>query len=454
MENIPEYFCGYLKINNEYCAYSRNNHRVTLLPAKPAKGTISGLKEHDHPEIKKSQFVMGVDQFGYKVAFMLTAEKKSIFNPFGITSFGAPIIIKSCGNMSDFYDTLTKEWDKFDVISFSGGVINTLYHPKLVALKRKDIKDIVQGYENFDGAATIETLPFDKYTKTIPIIVDKQRADLTISVTQSNGANNLKTYDLGYLISFIRLEFEEPQDFTEISNYYWLVNQFCAILVGQANIDFDVALHQRTSDNKLFKTAICKINDPFENYCSKAFHQVISLSHIWDHLGILIKTIRCSKDNANHILALLPSSNKNLNRIKIDDVQKMCAALEAEYRLGLYKHDKDPQLQKLRETIKTAVKEFQKNNAVLKVNCETTISNLYKNLDYTLADKIHHLYNHHKCDINGLSEKFGLPKITEGRIREFVKLRNSGAHGEMIIWGEAGSIYSLLFALSYLCFFE
>ncbi len=453
MMDIPNHFCGYLKVEGNAFAFSVQDHMVRLLPAEQdGKDVLAALRKLNRLS-GNPQYLRGKDEFGNEIAFLIQGIRTSPGMAWS-ASAGVPIIVKSCGNMSGFYDVLSGDWGEFDAISFSGGALNAVYNPKIAALKRRPWSEIREAHENFDGARTIEIKPFAEYTKSIPVLLDNQNINMTISVFQSCGEGDLRTGDLGRLVSFMRLEFEIPQPFTKIAYNYAIIRKLLALLVRQNNVNFEVALYQRNSVNKLMKTAVCRINDRYEDYCEKSFHNVMSLSQIFPYLPGLVKIICQSKNNCNHILATLPESNKGLGRITISNVQALCTALEIEYRAAGYKPTKDPQITELKSAIAATIKAFLGTNPGFDVHNKTTISTAYKNLDYSLTERIFHLYSKHEDAVDEIVDCLSAPKITLETIRDFVQLRNAGTHDEGFGWGDNGRLYIPLLALAYLCLLE
>lgn len=119
---------------------------------------------------------------------------------------------------------------------------------------------------------------------------------------------------------------------TDYQKYYIIARKIVAILTSQNNICFEeVYLSQRNSEQKYFKTGICKIFDSYENYSIRQWHKVIPIFSVFDYIPNLIDGIVNGK--VNSLLELLPEDNKMVNRISIKNVQDLCTALEVSYQL-------------------------------------------------------------------------------------------------------------------------
>jgi hypothetical protein len=239
-------------------------------------------------------------------------------NSFGLNlsiQFGTPVIIKASGNSANFYNMLTQDWDNFHAITFYGGNINALCNPQM-AVERPTFNEYKKS--NSDGAREIKILPWNDYTRSVDFKIDGEKATLTISVLQTGDANNsenMESYSLGELNSFIRFSFENAQGFDKIARYYGIVKSLIAILTMRNNIFFEVYLSQRNSGNQYFKTGVCKIFNHYENYSARKWHNVIPIYSILDCVPKLIN--RIANNEVEPLLTLLPEDNKRAKQISI-----------------------------------------------------------------------------------------------------------------------------------------
>ena len=215
----------------------------------------------------------------------------------------------------------------------------------------------------------------------------------------------------------------------------------------------EVYLSQRNSEQKYFKTGICKIFDSYENYSIRQWHKVIPIFSVFDYIPNLIDGIVNGK--VNSLLELLPEDNKMVNRISIKNVQDLCTALEVSYQLDdKRKREKDALIEELKKNIKNTIAEFTKAHNEIDVNKETTMSSAFQYLDYTLKQKILTLYNENSDIVDEIVSKYSLPSVNENSIASFVKLRNNKTHSGTVEWGESAKIYTPLFAIVYASFFK
>lgn len=221
--------------------------------------------------------------------------------------FATPIIIKACGNAEGFFNMLTEDWCKFHAITFCGGNINALYTPG-IAIEQPDVSELLK----YDGARTIKMRPWSAYTRTTQFQIENEKVTLTVSIGQTaetNNAENRGAYNLGKVYTFFRFSFENAQGFEKMEKYYIIARKIVAILTSQNNICFEeVYLSQRNSEQKYFKTGICKIFDSYENYSIRQWHKVIPIFSVFDYIPNLIDGIVNGK--VNSLLELLPEDNK------------------------------------------------------------------------------------------------------------------------------------------------
>ncbi|MGR5618978.1 hypothetical protein [Mediterraneibacter gnavus] len=453
MKKIDENFCGYIKVEDDTYTYNVSDNIVTLLPAQsdPQKRDDSLYRIKSH-KTNTSEYLFGEDN---NSMIAILRNGKFITDPIGTNvaiRFATPIIIKACGNAEGFFSMLTEDWCKFHAITFCGGNINALYTPD-IAIDQPDVSELLK----YDGARTIKMRPWSAYTQKTQFQIENEKVTLTVSIGQTAETNNVENrgaYNLGKMYTFFRFSFENAQGFEKIEKYYIIARKIVAILTSQNNIFFEeVYLSQRNSEQKYFKTGICKIFDSYENYSIRQWHKVIPIFSVFDYIPNLIDGIVNGK--ANSLLELLPEDNKMVNRISIKNVQDLCTALEVSYHLDdRRKREKDTLIEELKKNIKNTIAEFTKVHNEIDVNKETTMSSAFQYLDYTLKQKILTLYNENSDIVDAIVSKYSLPSVNENSIASFVKLRNNKTHSGTVEWGKSAKIYAPLFAIVYASFFK
>ena len=193
--------------------------------------------------------------------------------------------------------------------------------------------------------------PWSAYTQKTQFQIENEKVTLTVSIGQTAETNNVENrgvYNLGKMYTFFRFSFENAQGFEKIEKYYIIARKIVAILTSQNNIFFEeVYLSQRNSEQKYFKTGICKIFDSYENYSIRQWHKVIPIFSVFDYIPNLVNGIINSK--ADSLFELLPEDNKMVNRISIKNVQDLCTALEVSYHLDdKRKREKERKIRLLR----------------------------------------------------------------------------------------------------------
>ena len=451
MTKLPNEFNGYINVDEDTFTYSVSNYIVSLLPAESNPVKIEEILNRIRSRnIELPEYLFG-NSGGYLIAMM--RNDKFYHSTFGLDKcirFVTPIIVQSAGNLGGFFKQITNRWDEFHAITFYGGNINSIFIPQM-AIDSANTQNIL----NLEGVREIKTRPWKDYTYSIDLIIDNEKINLTISVGQVGYKDNddyLKSYSLGELNSFMRFSFGNAQGFKKIGKYYRIAKLLIAILTKQKNIFFETYLSQRGSDNKFFTTAYCKFADPYDNYSSQKYGNVIPVLHIFDYIPKLVDSI--VNNECEPLLTLLPEDNRKINQISIANIQDLCTALEVSYKWDRQHREKDSLIVELKEKIKDAIKEFTELHPELDPSKQTTISSAFQYLDYTLKQKIITLYNENIDVIDAVISKWSLPKITDTNISSFVKLRNSKTHSGTIEWGENAEIYPALLALVYACFFK
>lgn len=448
MDKIPEKFSGYLHVDSDTFAYFVSDYLVTMLPAQSNIKDIDSIFERvTSRKSDSSEFIFG-DNSNHRVAIL--RNDKFYYDFLGINhslQFATPLIIMASGNTEGFYNRLTEPWEKFHAITFHGGNINSVYSPR----------NAVNHEHNFpydDGTRGIEILPWNDYTFSKDIKLFGEEAQITISVSQSDGNNNSITsgYNLGKLNSIIRLSFNNAQGFEKIEKCYGIVKTLLALLIRENNVSFDLYLSQRLSDNYFYTTAVCKFLDHYENYSNKSDFRVIPLGAIIDYLPKLIQFIE--KGETKPIIPLLSDNNKTRNQITITNVQDMCTALEVSYNWKRGKRPKDELIHNLKAKIQSTITEFLNEHSEIDIYKQTTISSSFQYLDFTLKQKILTLYSENIDIIDSITDKLHLKRLDEQTIASFVKLRNGKTHSGTIEWGNCADYYMPLLAIVYSTLFR
>ncbi len=452
MKKISDDFCGYLKVGNDIYAYNISKNIVTLLPAQSdTQKRYDCFRRIQSYNTDLSEYLFGDDADG-QIAILRNGKFVTGFLGINVSvRFATPIIIKACGNAQGFFSMMTAPWNKFHAITFYGGNINALYNPDL-AIEPPDIDK----YPKSDGAREIKFRPWSAYTREIELQIEDEKIALTFSIGQTaeNNIENKGACNLGKLDSYIRFSFEHEQEFETIEKYYVIARKFVAILTSQNNVCFgEVFLEQRNSEQRYFKTGICKIFDQYENYSMRKSHKIIPILWMLDYIPKLIDEIIQGK--ADSLIELLPEDNRMVNRISIKNVQDLCTALEVSYNLDdKREREKDTLIVELKKEIGKTIAGFTKVHKEIDVYQETTISSAFQYLDYTLKQKILTLYNENRDEVDAIVSKYCLPQVNANSISSFVKLRNNKTHSGTVEWGESAKIYIPLVAIVYANFFK
>lgn len=452
MKKIADDFCGYLKVGDDKCTYYVSDNKVTLLPAQSDNQKIDeSFNRICNRDMERPEYLFGEDN-GSMIAILRNRKfstSRMGFSP--VMQFKTPIIIKASGNAQGFFNMLTEPWRKFHAITFYGGNINALCDPRL-AIQPPDADQ----YLKYDGAREIRLRPWSDYTRSIDLKIGNEKVTLTFSIRQDGETNGIKhqgAYNLGNLNSFIRFSFENAQCFDKIQEYYIIAKKLISILTSQNNVYFEGYLSQKNSDNMFFETAICKIFDCYDNYSTRACHNVIPIFSIFDYIPKLIEGIVNGK--ADTLLELLPENNDMINRISIKNVQDLCTALEVTYHLDDKRsREKDILIEEIKTEIKKTIEAFSKSHSEINVSQETTISSAFQYLDYTLKQKILTLYDENREVADAIVSKWTLPQVNEVNVASFVKLRNNKTHSGTFEWGDSANLYAPLLGIVYAGFFK
>ena len=400
----------------------------------------------------KKQFVFGFDENNNKVALMI---EQSVPNPVFVLNFGpnyqsftTPVIIKG-RRSKDRLDEL----ENFDAITFTGGVIDSIYPPGIQAL---DVESLWKRHES--GSRAIKIRAFDEYTYRYPFELFCEKGAFLYSVSQ-DGSDGVSG-KLGKLSAMIRLEFDSPQPLDGFEHYYVLIKNFISFCVGQHNIRFDgVELNRRITEGKdagkFQELGICKVFDDYVDYIESAYNRVL-LIKLFD--ASIINALKLFSDaKSAPILDFLPGSNKRTHMITYDDIRNICTALEFEYAKGKFPSRKKEEMRGLKKEIKNTISKYCEENRVPKEIKDRALSS-FRYLDISAADMFCAMRDRIKKRLAICCTDESIMKaidIEDRDIRELVKARNNITHGRLITeWGNIVESYIKLYRVAYLCILD
>ena len=450
MKSISDIFNGYINVGEDSFAYSFSDYYVTLLPAHDDSTARREIYERlrSRGEVA-SEFLYGNDD-NKEIAMLCKGRIHTSYMGLQLkSSFFTPLVVQAYSNTYEFFKNLSIDWTQFHAITFWGGSLNAIYNPQIAVEKEEATND------PSNGAREIKVRPWDDYTRKVDVVIDGEPATLTVSVMQDPGMHDkdqMGAYNLGLLNSFVRLAFDNPQNFGQIERCYVIVKKLVALLTGQNNIHLNLYLSQRNSDGLFEKSAICKVHEPYDNFSNRRWHEVISIYNIFECLPNLVQKI--ANNDADILVNLLPDNNKQARYVSISNVQDLCTALEVTYRWSDRHSEEDQLINELKKDIKKTIKEFMQQNKGIDVYKETTITSAFQYLDYTLKTRVVELYNESKDLVDFIVGKRGLPQVNDESIGAFVKLRNGKAHSGTFEWSDSAKIYMPLLAMVYIGLFR
>lgn len=448
--NTEQLIVGYMPVGKEYVLFVADNFKIKVIspdpnPKEANRILRSFIEKHNHPKT----FISGEASTGHLVSFLLLENLQYV--PYEIV-FATPLILKSYGN-NNVEESFTCGWENFHAIKFYGGNINTIYNPKNAAMEMTDFYND----EVFSGAQKINIRPFQDYTHNLLVSMDDRiNAKMTLS-TFSSDCENKDQREIGFLDSFIRFSFQEPQSFGLIPKLFQIISKLISLCTGQKNIRFHTSIQQR-KNNEFFNTANCLFNFGYDNYSEEFNINVISLDNFLENehkKEIFISLIKCiANHKADHIIQLLSFDNRRRRFITINDLTSLISALEIEYNAANIDNPKDDLIKCLKKEIKETINHFMDKHSDIDINQETNIRNAFQHLDFTLKEKIFTLYREQRTIMDDFLKKRYFPEMNRENIGRLITIRNNALHSGFIEWNGSENLYVPLKALVYASFLK
>ncbi len=442
---------GYINNGKDPFVFTVDDFTVKMVSCNPdinaGRRAIGAFVNSNHFET----YITGYTPMGNGVAFLLCEKLGHRLSLRNEIMFNTPIIVKSAGVSSQFYDNLNYAWNQFHCLFFYGGCINVIKNPKdaIIDNKGSESRSSLNGDE-------IVFKPSADYEYSLEVAIKGVDVNITISY--------LKEYDLdssqrafGFLDSYISFSFEEAQELNIIMEYYRIVHRIIAILTRQGHADFNAKLKQinkngaeEVSSYLFFKNLNRK---PLNFFAQK----VIPIDYFFVNsereqcFKNLIQTI--VEGEAEHILRLVDNDTRETGYLHVDDIKVLMTALEVEYNKSSFSKIGDEKIEELKTAIKHTISEFIAKYPEFDPYEKTNISSAFQYLDYTLKKKIFELYNNYKTEIDEVVRRTQYPEINLENIGKIVRIRHRSTHDAKVSWNDSEILYKPLVALVYASFF-
>ena len=305
----------------------------------------------------------------------------------------------------------------FMAISFTGGSLNTVFHPdrldfsfsRLQATIKSDTKSFV-----------IET----SSGESIGVSIESD-----ISMGYEHNGKLLRNTEVT-----LTLKFTTPQNLRAIFKHYNTIKKILSFLCFRKNVGFESVQLLNPSedhDGALLSVGNVYINDS-KNYAVKDWATNICIRDLGCSFPELIKLFYDDSDNPKTpILGFLPTSESDSLLITAAKVKEICSSLEVEFE-----HAKDiavpenRQIDEIKKLAGDAVKEYRKNNPGLSDKTYNMVFSTIRNWSLALHDKIVALSERYKEELELINETSTV--IDDDNIGAMVKYRNNATHSNTI----------------------
>lgn len=360
----------------------------------------------------------------------------AIFKGDSIPSFSGSTALNTSAYLVAVENGLGTNWDSFDFIEFTGGILNSLF--LCDALKCEDMEngDILVHRQN-----THKRWKFE--------IEDGCECELVIGswIKQNFGLTGVS---LTNNIVDLRLKFSRPQALEASFKFIWKVKTVLSIMVGRANVTFD-EIYLRHNNPQLSKMQLFLKNET--QPVSKEMMKCITFHDLDEATPNLFNVIFNSKDAApSYEIGFLPNSAKDFSLITNEKVRLICSSLECELSFCKdQKQSEEENLQQLIQSVKSLIKAHRKGSERLSDKTYDLIYNSIKHWTMSASDRICALYHQYDTEMNILNQT--AMSLSDEDIKFFVKYRNDITHGSYRVMNQKIALTAyLLQGLVYCCF--
>ncbi len=365
---------------------------------------------------KKEPFLLANRSVGGTIGLYKSICKNDLFDDTA-TIYPSMIYIPKSINSSEV---------NFNRLLFRGKIVNQLF-PPVQKVKYDSTRDL---HKSYDGSKTIELKSFEetdiKFPATINDILYNCRFGVYVPGSINEGDDNL-----GELISYFEIDFEEQKHIKEILPLYSTVRKFFQFLAKQKDICFDEVQVGVKNEEGKFNTIGYFIDNTVElNEIKVKFN----IKKLLPNIGDLFSKIAENELNYNYI----PKDNFESKYITPESYIKVCGAFEHNYELifntipnkDKYKLDTIAYIKEiLDEKVQT-----EKLGKKYKEYFEHITDVLNKDLN-SVATQFSRCLKHYKTAVEDFLQhvikKYGL-KDEKSLGKEFSDFRNKDAHGGFI----------------------
>ena len=433
----------------------QNTHSVTGIIKKDKENIAFAGEDFKFVFMKTDllgdEIVLKADESGY--IWGTTHGEATI----GIYS-GTDINIKSTHILNTWNYIVSKNWLPlehmwFDGIRFENGSIKDIYPCNALHEIRDEESPNLFTYK-MDKDSRIFEFASNEYVtkwKFYSLVTQKK------SVTEGDSISNSK--------SILDIEFDKPQSFSSLLNYYNQVCDLCSFLTFRNSVSFEkISLLKRNQEKINVAFAECYMKEP-DVISHRKWLNIIQVRSLEETVfeNILKNMAKTDKKHKGLPLLIIPKDDRDAHTMDIDKIRHICSALEMELDLQGVRLEKSPEIDGLIKEVKKLVKEYRKGQNKLLDGQESQEKNnmrkkMYDNIfgsiahwDQPLANRVCKAWDQYISELEPFLKRYDIP-ITHENIEGFVKARNNITHnGSTGVSDEVANTAFALMGLIYCC---
>lgn len=433
----------------------QNTHSVTGIIKKDKENIAFAGEDFKFVFMKTDllgdEIVLKADESGY--IWGTTHGEATI----GIYS-GTDINIKSTHILNTWNYIVSKNWLPlehmwFDGIRFENGSIKDIYPCNALHEIRDEESPNLFTYK-MDKDSRIFEFASNEYVtkwKFYSLVTQKK------SVTEGDSISNSN--------SILDIEFDKPQSFSSLLNYYNQVCDLCSFLTFRNSVSFEkISLLKRNQEKINVAFAECYMKEP-DVISHRKWLNIIQVRSLEETVfeNILKNMAKMDDEHKGLPLLIIPKDDRDAHTMDIDKIRHICSALEMELDLQGVRLEKSPEIDGLIKEVKKLVKEYRKGQNKLLDGQESQEKNnmrkkMYDNIfgsiahwDQPLANRVCKAWDQYISELEPFLKRYDIP-ITHENIEGFVKARNNITHnGSTGVSDEVANTAFALMGLIYCC---
>ena len=314
---------------------------------------------------------------------------------------------------------ISEQCQTFNTIEFTGGTLNKLYHPNVIAIEwNKEKKQVILNGD--------DSQQFDVNTADINL---KVKIHSSLKFHTGTYGHSISNEDI--VVSF---SFDNQQPFSSIFRHYDYLMNCLSFMTNRSNVGVEKIIVYSDDEEKHQSCFYAYMRNDLE-LTTKQMINCITFNDIGSSFATMLKMLyESTNESPNFSLSCIPENDKKKGQVTSFLIRSVCSALE--FEAGKDKRiSNSPEIKEIRSvarTVKNYLKRHRSLHASNPLLSEKTYNSIFSSVahwDLSAYDRLTQLYHLYEKPMGNICSLYSLPEDEiDTHISEFVKYRNLITH--------------------------